>query len=300
MEEELEHGVVGDGDVDLAVVVEVGDGEAEAFARGVHADLFGDLGKGTVAVVVVDEGGNGGEDIGVAVGAVAFAVLATPDVFPVPLDVAEDDQVEPAVVVEVDPGGGGGPVHARGGVAAGAGLLCDVGEGPVAVVVVQVVAAELGDVEVFEAVIVKVADGNAHAVADALEAGLLGDVFEGTVLALMVEAVPVPRAGLLGDKSLRSRVGDGRAIDEEEIKQAVVVEIEGCDAGAHRLEEVLQGGVRGNSGESDAGLLGGVGEVAGSGGRDRGCLGEGEGGSEDERGEKAGEHGRSRQGWGRV
>ena len=72
--------------------------------------LCGDLGEVAFAVVVVDEGGDGVEDIGMAVGAVAFAVFAAPDVVEVPLHVAEDDEVEEAVVVEIDPGGGGGPV----------------------------------------------------------------------------------------------------------------------------------------------------------------------------------------------
>ena len=55
-----------------------------------------------------------------------------------------------------------------------------------------------GDVEVFEAVVVVVADGDAHAVADALEAGLFGDVLEGAVLLLVVEAVPVFGTGFCG------------------------------------------------------------------------------------------------------
>ena len=84
------------------------------YAGCVHADLLGDFGEGAVAVVVIDEGGDGGEDVGVTVGAVALAVLAAPDVFPVPFDVSEDDQVEFPVVIEVDPGGGGGPAHAGG------------------------------------------------------------------------------------------------------------------------------------------------------------------------------------------
>ena len=66
-------------------------------------------------------------------------------------------------------------------------------ERAVAVVVVERVAAVVGDVEVLEAVVVVVADRDAHAVAvlrHAGEAGLLRDVGEGAVGVLVVEAVP--------------------------------------------------------------------------------------------------------------
>ncbi len=147
-----------------------------------------------MAVVVVDEGWNGGEDVGVAERAVALAMLATPDIFPIPLHVAKDDEVEQTVVVEVDPGGGGGPLFAGRGGAAGAGGVRDVGEGAVAVVVVEPVATKGGDVKILKAIVVEVTDGDAHAVADALQTGFFGDVLEGAVLSLVVEAVPVCRA----------------------------------------------------------------------------------------------------------
>ena len=84
-------------------------------------------------------------------------------------------------------------------------LVGDVGEGAVAVVVVEPVAAEGGYIQVFEAVVVEVTDGDAHAVADALQAGFFGDVLEGAVFFLVVEAVPVGGAGFLRGRSLSGR-----------------------------------------------------------------------------------------------
>ncbi len=129
-------------------------------------------------------------------------MLAAPHVFEVPVHVAQHDEVEQAVVVEVDPGRAGGPGVSWRRVASRAGAHSDIGEGAVAVVVVQVIAAVARDVQVFEAVVVVVADSHAHAVAHALQPGLLGHVLEGAVLALVVEPVPVFGRLLLRDCAL--------------------------------------------------------------------------------------------------
>ena len=256
--EVFEHGVVGDGDVDFAVAVEVGDGDAEAFAGFVEADFCGDFGEVAIAVVVEDEGRDGLEGVGVAVGAVAFAMLATEDVVEVPLHVAEDDEVEEAIVIEVDPGGGGGPAAAS-----GAGLRGDVGEGAVAVVVVEMVAAVAGDVEVFVAVVVVISDRYSHVVAYALQAGLLGDIFEGAAGFLMEEAVPILWAGLLRNGAERGWIGERRSVGEEDVETSVVVVVEESDAGAHGFDEVFLRGVGGLAVEEDVAALGDVDEVAG-------------------------------------
>lgn len=198
----------------------------------------------------------------------AFAMLAAVDVVEVPLHIAEDDEVEEAVVIEVDPGGGGGPAAAG-----GSGLGGDVGEGSVAVVVVEVVAAEAGDVEVFVAVVVVVTDGYSHVVADALETGFLGDVFEGSVGLLMEEAVPGFGAGFLGDGAFGRRVGEGCAVGEEDVEAAIVVVVEESDAGAHGLDEVFFCSVRGLAVEDDVAGLGDVDEGAGGGRGGCGRLG---------------------------
>jgi hypothetical protein len=150
--------------------------------------------------------------------------------------------------------------------AAGAGGLGYIGEGAVAVVVVEIVATVCRDVEIFEAVVVVVADGDAHAVADAFESGLFGDILEGSIFLLMVEAIPVLRPGLLRYGALGCGVGERGTVDEDDVEQAVIVVVEGRDAGAHRLHEVLVRGVRGDSSKVDAGICCDVYEACDGGG----------------------------------
>ena len=82
------------------------------------------------------------------------------------VDVAGDEEVEPAVAVVVAPGCAGGPVAES-----DAGLLGNVGERAVVVVVVEAVLAEVGDVDVGPAVVVVVADGDAESPAVVGDAG---------------------------------------------------------------------------------------------------------------------------------
>ena len=56
---------------------------------------------------------------------------------------------------------------------------------------VKAVAAVGRDVEVFESIVVVIANGNAHAIASSLQTGFLRDVFKGAIGLLMVKAVPV-------------------------------------------------------------------------------------------------------------
>ena len=98
------------------------------------------------------------------------------------VDIAGNEEVEPAVAVVVAPGGAGGPVAER-----DAGLFGNIGEGAVVVVVVEAVLAEVGDVEVGPAVVVVVADGHAEAPAVVGDAGFCGDVGEGAVMVVVEE-----------------------------------------------------------------------------------------------------------------
>ena len=84
---------------------------------------------------------------------------------------AADEEIEPAVVVEIEPDGAGGPVAFE-DLGAEAGLFADIGEGAVAVVVIENRAAVGGDEDVGEAVVVVVARRHAHAEGAAGHAGL--------------------------------------------------------------------------------------------------------------------------------
>src|SRR5437870_13565328 len=121
---------------------------------------------------MVDERSNGLKDVRMAVGTIALFVFPTPDVIKIPLNVAQDDKIQKTVDIEINPGGAGrpaAPCDAR--------FFRDVGERAVANVEVELVAPERGDVEISEAIVVVVADGNTHAVAGALRSVSFDDVF---------------------------------------------------------------------------------------------------------------------------
>ena len=101
----------------------------------------------------------------------------------------DDEQVEPAVVVEVKHLGAD---SAESGFSQS--RLGDFGEGAVAVVVVELTAAEhVGDQHVEIAVFVVVEDGDVAAPAHAFQAGLLGNVGKCAVAVVVVENVVLDR-----------------------------------------------------------------------------------------------------------
>ena len=95
-------------------------------------------------------------------------------VLQVDLHVAADEEVEVAVAIVVGEAAAR-PTSRRPRTPAARG---DVGERAVAVVAIELVAAEGGDVEVLPAVAVDVGGADAHAPARMADAGLVGDVLE--------------------------------------------------------------------------------------------------------------------------
>jgi len=91
------------------------------------------------------------------IGAVSLTVLTAKQVGEVPFQIAEHNQVEPPIVVQIHPGRGGGPPAA-----AGSGSLGHIGKFPGAVVVVEVIATVSRHIEVFLTVIIVVAHRDAH------------------------------------------------------------------------------------------------------------------------------------------
>ena len=112
-------------------------------------------------------------------------------------------------------------------------LLADVGEGAVAVVVIENRPAVGGDEEVGKAVVVVVADGHAHAEGPAGDAGLLGDVGERAVAIVLVERVADRLLGLV--EIARA------AVDQVDVHPAVVVVVEEGAARSHGLRQVVFG-----------------------------------------------------------
>ena len=139
----------------------------------------------------------------------------------VPLQVAQDHEIQQSIVVQIDPSRTGGPA-----VASDSSFVSNVGERPVTVVVIKLVAGIRGHVQIFEAVIVVIADCHSHAVTRACQTGSLSYIFETSIALLVIEPVPVLRPGLLGHATRRRGIGERGAIDEKDIKQAIVVVIE--------------------------------------------------------------------------
>src|SRR4029077_14992264 len=102
-EEKIGPGIVGDGDVGPAVIVEVGEDDAHALRFGfADSRRFAYVGEGAVVIVVIELGLLPLVVSGMAVGAVAGAMLAAVEIiFGRPLDVVGDHQIEPAIFVVV-------------------------------------------------------------------------------------------------------------------------------------------------------------------------------------------------------
>ncbi len=141
-------------------------------------------------------------------------------------------QVQQAVVVVIEPGRADAqhpwrfPTDAR--------LFGDIGEGSVAVVVIQGVPPGAANEDVLEAVIIVIAHGDAQIVADvfAKEPRFPGHVLERAVSFVAKQAVVERGADFLHLRQLR-------AVGEEDVHFAVVVVVEDGDAAGHRLHEVL-------------------------------------------------------------
>ena len=106
----------------------------------------------------------------------------------------------------------------------------DVDERALAGVAEQAVLPDAGDEQVGEAVVVEVADGDAHAVHLDVEPGAAGHVGEGAVAVVAVQ----PQR-----RSLALVAGPVHAVDEQDVLPAVGVVVEERAAGAERLGQEL-------------------------------------------------------------
>ena len=100
----------------------------------------------------------------------------------VKVDVIGDHQIDESIAVIVAKRCAGRP--------AAVGDTClrgYIGEGAVAIVAIEHVAAEAGDIKIGPAIVVVVADRSAHCKAGRGESGLGGDIGEGAVVIVVVE-----------------------------------------------------------------------------------------------------------------
>ena len=108
-----------------------------------------------------------------------------------------------------------------------AGLVGDIGERTVAVVVVQDIAAVLGDVEIGETVVVVVPPDATEAVACPGNASLIRDISKDAVAVVAIKRVACGDAAVV----------EIAPIDEIDVLEAVTVEICHTDAGAEYLRD---------------------------------------------------------------
>src|SRR5580698_611294 len=169
-----------------------------------------------------------GDALGNALGLVGIA----------PLQIVDDEEIEEAVVVDVNPDGSFGPEWAVFGIdpLVEAGFLGDVGEGAVAVVVIERVAVDAEDEEIGMAVVIVVAYRGADVEAGSCEAGLRCNVGESAVAVVAEEAIEVFRRSLL-------QGCDVCAVGEEDVGTAVSVVIENGNAAGHGFGCISCGGL---------------------------------------------------------
>jgi hypothetical protein len=138
----------------------------------------------------------------------------------VEIDVPADEQVESAVVVIIEPDRACRPAG-RGDTR----LSAHIGEGAVAIIVIQDATAVAGDEQVRKAIAVIVSYGDALRIASSADAGLFGDVRKSTVAVVLIKGVAQRRIGIVEVAF--------PAVDQEDVHPAVVVVIEKSAARAH-------------------------------------------------------------------
>ena len=152
--------------------------------------------------------------------------------FNIPFQIINNDQVEPAVVVHIDPGCRNGPKWSVLGVRlVQTRFGGDIRKSPVPVVVVQRVAVYPGDKNIFIPVVVIIADGDARVIAGSGKPRFFGYVGEMSPAIVLKKAVGILRG------SLAKRLDVG-SVGEEDVQFAVVVEVKHGDTASHGFRSV--------------------------------------------------------------
>ena len=108
---------------------------------------------------------------------------------------------------------------------ANSGRRSHIAERAVAVVVVEDAATYIGDVDVFPAVIVVVADAHTHAPSAMVQARLCSNIGEGAVAVIVIE--------LAGRTSAAPQIFQSGPIHEKNIQPAIVVVVQEGDPTTH-------------------------------------------------------------------
>src|ERR1039457_1974429 len=182
--------VVGDEEIHLAGKIGVGGRDAHSFAWMRSKPPF-DRGVPEGPIPVIDEQliGRGLVHFGMAILAMAIA-LAYGLMIKVPLQIVEDDEVEQSIIVHINPGARDCPERP----VLGIGLIKTsfggyVHEGPVTIVVIERIALNARDKNVFVSVVIVVANCDSDIVASSRYPGLLGYVGEVSVAVVLEKAI---------------------------------------------------------------------------------------------------------------
>ena len=232
--------VIRDVDVDPAVAVEVGGRDAERRAERAADKCLGRHVLEPAVAPIVEQ------PAGLRPIAVRRTVVAPPRHAQavhvgggVVVQTGSHEQIEPAVPVVIDERRRHPPAPA----VLRSGLSGDVGECPVAVVAKHHTAGKAGAIDVREAIVVKVANGGAHAVGPEIDAAFIGDVGEmKRARAIFVEDEIVAKQAIF-QRTLRREqsIGDRPvgakhlSLGHVYVEIAVVVVIDQRDAGRHDL-----------------------------------------------------------------
>ncbi len=134
----------------------------------------------------------------------------------VPFHITGHKKIQMAVVVEIKETRGDGPAPARDSC-----FGSDISEGSVAVVVVEDIFSVAGHEKVWEAIIVIIADGDAHAVVTSAGVGQargFRHVRETATFVLAVQPVPVARIGAIEFLGDLHGTGHAAAIDQKNVE----------------------------------------------------------------------------------
>ena len=159
----------------------------------------GDIFKRPVAAIVKEPAGGAAIGFGRAIGFVLAVEAAENVVLRRPLHVIADEQVEQAIAIVVEPQRGGAEALA---LAESAGIG-HVHECSLAGVMEQAVLTDAGDEDVREAIVVVIADRDAHAIQFDIEAGAGGHVRESAVVVVAIKARVVRRFLVAGPVGCR-------------------------------------------------------------------------------------------------
>ena len=247
--------IVRDIEVDPAVVVEVERAHAQAVCalRARDPRLLGHIVERAVAGIVVQHVFATGQPRRAARHLDPF-VATQPRVRrgrggQIEIDVVGDEEVEPAVAIVIEERAAGAPACARAGKTRAAGHFF---ERPVCSVAIQPVLSPVADEQIVVPVGVVVADARPLSPSACRKSRLRRHVFERAVALVPVQ--------LIHGRGVRWKSFEGRAVHEKQVEPAVLVVIDGRDAGAGGLEQVFVG--RGTAEHRRAVEARGAGDVA--------------------------------------